>query len=79
MLGFKMNARKSKYDTDAGTNTNGEELLEDLASQLLLYFNHWFAEKTPLGQGVGSRQSLALQDLCTCFLFILSGKTEKIP
>lgn len=74
-----MSARKSKYDTDAGTNTNGEELLKDLTSQLLVCFNHWFAGKQILGQGVGSRQSLALQDFCRYFLFILSGKAEKIP
>lgn len=43
-----MTARKSKYDTDAGTNINSEELLEDLTSQLLVYFNHWFAENKQL-------------------------------
>lgn len=48
VLGFKMTARKSKYDTDAGTNINSEELLEDLTSQLLVYFNHWFAENKQL-------------------------------
>lgn len=79
VLGFKISARKSRYDTDAGTHTNDEELLEDLTSQLLLYFNHWFAEKKTHGQNVGSRQSLALQDFCTYFLSILSGKAEKIP
>lgn len=36
MLGFKMSARKSKYDTDAGTKTNGEELLEDKPASALL-------------------------------------------
>lgn len=74
-----MSARKSRYDTDAGTNTNGEELLEDLTSQLLFYFNHWFTENQTFGQGVGSRQSLALQDFCRYFLFILSGTAKKIP
>lgn len=68
-----MSARMSRSDTDAGTNTNGEELLEDLTSQLLVYFNHWFTEKQTLGQDVGSIQSLVLQDFCRYFLFILSG------
>lgn len=72
MPGFKISASKSKCDIaiDASTNTNGEKLLEDLVSQLLVCFNHWLAEKRILGQGVGSRQSIALQDLCSCFLFI---------
>ena len=67
-----MSGSKSKLDIaiEASTNTNGEKLLEDLASQLLVCSNHWLAEKRILGQGVGSRQSLALQDLCTCFVFI---------
>lgn len=68
-----MSASKSECDIaiDASTNTNSEKLLGDLASQLLVCFNHWLAEKRMLGQGVGSRQCLALQDLCSYFLFIV--------
>lgn len=68
-----MSASKSKCDIaiDVSTNTDGEKLLEDLVSLLLVRFNHWLAEKQILGQGVGSRQSsLALEDLCSYFLFI---------
>jgi len=67
-----MSASKSKCDIAIGasTNTNGEKLLEDLTRQVLVCFNHRLAEKQILGQGVGSRQSLALQDLCSYILFI---------
>lgn len=47
MLGFQISVSKSKCDIaiDAGTDTNGEKLLEDLASQLTVCFNHCLAEK----------------------------------